>query len=111
VLTRLARVDAGKLRIEAELAEKPSKALDLVVSGYEVFLPLAELVDLEREKTRLGAELQRVQQEIARTEKLLANPGFVSKAKPEVVDKERAKLEDSRQRQAKLTERLQALTG
>jgi len=111
VLTRLARVDAGKLRIEAELAEKPSKALDLVVSGYEVFLPLAELVDLEREKTRLGAELQRVQQEIARTEKLLGNPGFVSKAKPEVVDKERAKLEDSRQRQAKLTERLQALTG
>jgi valyl-tRNA synthetase len=111
VLTRLARVDAGKLRIEAELAEKPSKALDLVVSGYEVFLPLAELVDLEREKARLSAELQRVQQEIARTEKLLANPGFVSKAKPEVVDKERAKLEDGRQRRAKLTERLQALTG
>jgi valyl-tRNA synthetase len=111
VLLRLARVDETKLRIEPELQEKPAKALDLVVSGYEVFLPLAELVDLERERARLSTELQRVQQEMARTEKLLGNPGFVSKAKPEVVDKERAKLEDSRQRQAKLTERLQALTG
>ncbi len=109
ILTRLARVDESKLRIVAELSEKPAKALDLVVSGYEVFLPLAELVDLERERTRLSAELEKVQQEMARTEKLLANPGFVSKAKPEVVDKERAKLQDSRERHAKLEERLRSI--
>jgi len=109
ILTRLARVDEGKLRIEAELHEKPAKALDLVVSGYEVFLPLAGLVDLERERARLGAELEKVQQEMVRTEKLLANPGFVSKAKPEVVDKERAKLQDSRERHAKLQERLRSM--
>ena len=111
ILTRLARLDESKLRIVAELTEKPAKALDLVVSGYEVFLPLAELVDLERERTRLSTELEKVQQEIARTEKLLGNPGFVSKAKAEVVDKERAKLQDSRERHAKLQERLKSLEG
>jgi len=47
-----------------------------------------------------------MQREIARSEKLLSNEGFVSKAPAEVVDKERAKLEDQRQRAAKLQERL-----
>jgi valyl-tRNA synthetase len=109
VLTRLAHVDVGKLRIEEELMEKPARALALVVSGYEIFLPLAELVDIERERARLSAELERVQCEIVRAEKLLSNPGFISKAPAEVVDKERTKLEDSRQRYAKLAERFRAL--
>jgi valyl-tRNA synthetase len=109
ILTRLARVDDAKLHIVTELAEKPAKALALVVSGYEIYLPLAELVDLDRERARLTTELERVQQEAARAEKLLSNSGFVAKAPAEVVDKERAKLDDSRQRQAKLSDRLRSL--
>jgi len=111
ILTRLARVDAAKLRIEQELAEKPAKALTLVVGDYEVFLPLADLVDIARERTRLSAELKDIQQEIARAEKLLGNQNFVSKAPAEVVNKERAKLEGYCQRCAKLEERLRALEG
>jgi len=109
VLTRLARVDAAKLRIEEKLAEKPAKALALVVSDYEVFLPLAELVDMARERARLAAELKDMQKEIAGAEKLLSNQDFVSKAPAEVVNKERTKLGDYRQRYSKLEERLRSL--
>ena len=109
ILTRLARVDAARLRIEEELAEKPSKVLALVVSDYEIFLPLAGLVDVDRERARLAADLEKIQQEIARAEKLLGNQDFVSKAPAEVVSKERAKLEDHRQRYTKLEERLKSL--
>ncbi len=111
ILTRLARIDPERLRIASTLAEKPGKALALVVSGYEVFLPLAGLVDVERERARLGTESATLEREIGRAEKLLANPGFTSKAPPEVVEKERAKVEDYRQRLLKLAERLRALEG
>jgi len=109
VIIRLARVDAGRLDITGKLAEKPRKALALVVGGYEVFLPLAGLVDIDRERARLSSELENLGREIARADKLLDNPGFLSKAPAEVVDKERAKLDDYRLRQAKLQERLDSL--
>jgi valyl-tRNA synthetase len=109
VLIRLARVDEAKLRIEEDLTEKPVKALTLVVGDYEVFLPLQDLVDMDRERERASRELAEVQHEISRAEKLLSNREFVSKAPAEVVDKERAKLEDYRLRRARLEERLKIL--
>jgi valyl-tRNA synthetase len=66
-------------------------------------------VDITRERTRLAAELATMEREIARSEKLLQNEGYRSKAPAEVVDKERAKLEDLRQRHARLAERLRAI--
>jgi valyl-tRNA synthetase len=109
IFVRLARIDPAKLHVESSLDVKPTKALAIVVSGYEVYLPLADLVDIDRERERLARELDRLQQDIARSERLLANTGFVSKAPPAVVDKERAKLADARQRLHKLSERLTSL--
>ena len=109
ILARLARIDPAQLHIEAALQLKPRQALALVVSGYEVYLPLVGLVDIERERSRLASELGSVQREIERSGKLLENTGFVSKAPAEVVEKERAKLEDLGQRLAKLADRLHAL--
>ena len=111
VLTRLARIDPEKLRVEATLRDRPSKSLVFVISGYEVFLPLSELVDLERERARLTSELENLAREMARAEKLLANAGFLAKAPADVVEKERARQEDARQRSAKLAERLKGLEG
>ncbi|HUT16227.1 MAG TPA: valine--tRNA ligase [Anaerolineae bacterium] len=109
VFTRLARVDATKLRIEEELTERPEKALSLVVGDYEVLLPLKDLVDMQRERDRLSKQLAETQREIVRAGKLLSNREFVSKAPARVVSKERAKLEDCHSRRTKLEERLKSL--
>jgi valyl-tRNA synthetase len=109
VLVRLARIDATRIRIEESLSQKPAKALALVVGEYEVFLPLAGLVDIERERARLALELKEIRGEIARAEKLLGKRDFVSKAPAEVVDKERAKLQAHQQRHSILEERLKSL--
>ena len=109
ILARLARVDGAKLRIEEELTERPDKVLSLVVGDCEILLPLKDLVDMERERDRLSQQLAETRGEIVRAEKLLSNREFVSKAPARVVNKERAKLEDSHSRRAKLEERLKGL--
>ena len=109
VLQSLARIAGTQLRIEKELETKPEKALTLVVGGYECYLPLAALVDLDRERARTQTELERLDKEVARSGKLLANQGFMSKAPEAVVQKERDKLADRRDRRAKLEERLNSL--
>jgi valyl-tRNA synthetase len=108
-LVRLARIDPTRMRIEGSLAQKPAKAVALVVGDYEVFLPLAGLVDIEHERERLAMELQELRGEIARGEQLLGKRDFVSKAPAEVVAKERAKLEAHQQRYSTLEERLKSL--
>ena len=56
-------------------------------------MPLAGLIDEEEEKKRIEAEKNRLHSEIARCEKMLSNPGFISKAPQAKIDEEKAKLE------------------
>ncbi|MFH1085816.1 MAG: class I tRNA ligase family protein, partial [Chloroflexota bacterium] len=109
-LVALARIDAARLTIAAALEAPPEKALALVVPGYQCYLPLAGLADLERERARIQGELDALERELARTEKLLANPGFTGKAPEAVVLKEREKLVEFAARRATLAERLAALS-
>jgi len=109
VIAALARVDADKLRIEEALEERPRRASALVVGGVEVYLPLAGMVDLERERERLAREMEWVEGEIARAEELLADEEFLAKAPPQVVEKEREKLAGYREKWDKLRERLESL--
>jgi len=109
VLITSARLDADKLHIARTLETKPTQALALVVGGVEIYLPLAGMVDLAKERQRLIAEIEEVTKGIAGSEKLLANEDFLAKAPAQVVDRERNKLADYRQRQAKLQERLRSL--
>lgn len=81
-----------------------------VVSGdATLYLPLAGMVDLSAERERLSKELGTISAQIDKTEKNLSNEQFVSRAKPEVVEKERAKLADLKQAQQSVRERLAAL--
>ncbi len=73
-------------------APTPEKAATIVAGDVTVYLPLADLVDLDAERERLQRELADLEQQIARTEALLQNENFVSRAKPEVVQRERDKL-------------------
>ena len=91
--------------------EKPQKAVALVApQGVEAYLPLAGLVDLEQEIARLHKALAETEKEMQRSTAKLANEGFTSKAPPHVVQQERDKLADQKERRARLQDRLQALT-
>jgi len=109
ILVSLARLDADKLHIARTLEAKPTQALALVVGGVEIYLPLAGMVDLEKERQRLTVEIEEVAKGIASSEKLLANEDFLNKAPAQVVERERDKLAGYYQRQAKLQERFRSL--
>ena len=72
--------------------EAGENAVVKVLGGSTVFIPMGDLVDLEKEKARLESELERVTDEIRRADSKLQNNGFVSKAPKKLVDEERAKL-------------------
>lgn len=76
----------------ARKAVTPEQAAAIVAADVTAYLPLADLVDLDAERERLAKELENIDQQIRRTEGLLGNDSFVSKAKPEVVQRERDKL-------------------
>ena len=81
-------------------------AVQVVTDSAVVYLPLAELIDLEKEKVRLASEKEKMEAEILRTEKKLSNESFVAKAPAAVVEAERSKLAAYRE---KLTGILAAL--
>jgi valyl-tRNA synthetase len=109
LIVRLARVADDQLTIVERLDSKPAQAAALVVGDVEVFLPLAGLIDLQAERTRLGKELEAAQAEIGRREARLGNAGFVDKAPANVVQRERDGLAAIQATAAKLRERLEQL--
>jgi valyl-tRNA synthetase len=70
------------------------KAMTAVITGAEIILPLAGLLNVEEEIARLSKELTKLQGEVDRIEKKLGNEGFVAKAPAKVIDEEKAKLAD-----------------
>ncbi|WP_456289558.1 valine--tRNA ligase [Paenibacillus sp. AK002] len=97
---------------ESSLAlEAPDKAMTAVVTGVEMYLPLAGLIDIAQEITRLEKEIQHLNSEVERVEKKLNNPGFVSKAPEKVIEEERAKLADYSDKRSKVIARIEELRG
>jgi valyl-tRNA synthetase len=83
-------------------AAAPQGAVTFVVSGATLALPVAEFVNFENERARLGKELEGLAADIDRTAKKLGNPDFVARAKEEVVEETRAKLAEAESAKAKL---------
>jgi valyl-tRNA synthetase len=71
--------------------EAPENVVSVVTRGAEMFIPLLDLVDLEKELERLNKEKEKLEKEIDRVEKKLSNEKFVAKAPKEVVEEEKAK--------------------
>ena len=84
-------------------------AVSVVTSDATIYMPLAELVDIEKEVERLTKEKEKMLKEIERVEKKLANQGFVSKAPQKVIDEEKAKEEKYKATLAQVEERLAQL--
>ena len=84
-------------------------AVSIVVPDATVYLPLEELIDFEQEIERLTKEEARLTKEIARSNGMLNNEKFVSKAPAAKVQEEREKLETYQQMMAQVKERLEGL--
>jgi valyl-tRNA synthetase len=93
------------------IEQKPEQAMSLLAGSIEIYLPLAGLLDISKELERLDKELAAAQQEVARLQAKLANQNFVTRAKPEVVEKEREKLSAQEERVGKLLARRAELGG
>ncbi len=110
LLAFLAKVDDNHLTLTGALEEKPQKAVTLVApQGVEAYLPLAGLVNLEQETTRLRKALAETDQEIQRAQAKLSNEGFTSKAPPHVIQQQQDVLAEKQERRARLEARLLAL--
>ncbi len=105
----LARLESGEFHIEKHAA-KPAQALALVIGKTEIYLPLAGMIDVEKEKARLANEIAKANGDIARAETLLAGE-FSKRAPKDVVQKTRDALAANRERAAKLEAQLAGLEG
>jgi valyl-tRNA synthetase len=97
--------------IERKLSAKPEQAMALVAGGVEIYLPLAGLLDVEKEVARLRTQAEGLRQAIARSEQKLANEQFVTRARPEVIQQERDALAAAQATLAKIAARQQELTS
>ena len=90
VISALARVEP--LRVLEAGDPETTTGVSLVINPLVVRLPLAGIIDVAAESARLGKELEDARRNQERVERLLDNPNFVAKARPEVVEKERERL-------------------
>ena len=84
----------------------PENSLVTVLKGVEVIIPMQSMVDIEAEKKRIQKEIEQMQSEVVRLEGRLKDEAFLSKAPPQVVEKERANLAGKQDKLEKLKEHL-----
>jgi valyl-tRNA synthetase len=101
-ILRLANVEGLRLREDGRPTERRAASAVTVGEGFEVRVPLAGVVDMAAETARVDKELAKVGADLEGVRKRLANPSFVSKAPPEVVDENRARVEELEAKRAKL---------
>lgn len=87
----------------------PEDAVAIVIDGVELFIPLDELVDFEKERERLSKEKEKAISEIKRVEGKLNNPGFMGKAPEKLIEEEKAKKEKYEEILKTIEERLSKL--
>ena len=100
---------AGEVHIQTDKAGIGDDAVSAVIPGASIYIPFAELVDLEKELDRLEKEQQRLKKEIARSNGMLNNEKFVSRAPAAKVQEERDKLENYTNMLNQVEERLEQL--
>ena len=105
----IARFSNPEEFVYGEDVEAPSDAVTSVITGAEIYLPLAGLINIEDEIARLEKEAEKLQQEVDRVEKKLSNEKFVAKAPATVVEAERAKGADYQAQREAVLERIATL--
>ena len=100
---------ASEVAVQADKTGIPADAVGTVIAGAEIFIPLDELIDIEKEIERLNKEKANLEGELKRVEGKLNNEGFVAKAPPKVIEEEKAKRDKYKDMYQKVVERLESL--
>jgi valyl-tRNA synthetase len=107
LIRRLARLET----LELLKGEVPKGAVQDVIDEATIVLPIAGVIDVAGEQSRLEKEITKLEGEVKRFEGKLANEKFIANAPETVVETERERLEDARQTRDKMTEALGRLTA
>ncbi|WP_087065710.1 valine--tRNA ligase [Intestinibacillus massiliensis] len=100
---------ASEIEIVPEAPADAAKMVSVVTEDAQLYMPMNELIDFEKERARLAKEKEKAEGDLAFVLKKLDNPGFVAKAPEKVVNVEREKAEKARELIAKLEASLAAL--
>ncbi len=100
---------AGEITVQADKSGIAEDAVSIVIPDAVAYIPLSDLVDLEKEKERLQKEKERLNKELARSKGMLGNERFLSKAPEAKVQEEKEKLAKYEQMMEQVTARLLAL--
>ena len=113
LITRLARLSAFDAQAPADRVAQASSqgAAQMVVDEATLVMPLAGIIDLDKERARLDKEIARLESEIAKVDKKLGNADFVAKARPEVVEEQHERRAEWTASIANLREALERLSG
>lgn len=100
--------NATELKIGRGLTA-PDKSMSAIMTGAELFIPLADLINFEEEIARLEKEVAKYEKEVERVQKKLGNQGFIAKAPAHVIDEEKAKEKDYLDKRDAVRARLEEL--
>lgn len=100
---------ASEVHVQADKAGIADDAVSTVIPDAVIYMPFAELVDVEKEIARLEKEAKRLEGEIKRAQGMLSNEKFISKAPAAKVEAEKEKLEKYTSMAAQVAERLSQL--
>ena len=102
---------ASEVNLQKDKSGIAKDAVSAVISQATIYMPFAELVDVEKEIERLKKEQERLKKELARVNGMLSNERFVSKAPEAKIQEEREKLEKYTQMMTQVEARLVQLQG
>ena len=100
---------AGEVTVAADKTGIAQDAVSALIHDAAIYMPFEDLVDVEKEKARLLGEKEKLEKELARSNAMLGNERFISRAPAEKVAEEKAKLAKYTQMMQQVTDRLHTL--
>jgi len=88
---------------------RPAQSSVIVIKGLEAYVPLAGLIDFDKERARIQTEIESLGQELDKITRLLADQNFITKAKPAIIEREKERKEKLEDKITRLKSALEAL--
>lgn len=104
VLRRMARLEGVEMTSEA-----PKGSIQTVLNEATLILPIADIIDLDKERSRLKKEIEKLESDISKIDQKLGNEDFISRASPEIVEEQRGRKSQAEQSLNKLSQALKQL--